>query len=468
MDYQNYADGFFATACVLSVEKEGDEYGDIRIVAGNDKFIAMVEQPSYVIGNNGSVNKFEPGSIYYKYLPRTPDFEDKCYKAAILKKPTHTYIHISTVDIWFNMFFLPVDHQDGDKFYCVYLTEPCDIDDIDTSASSSSSVAEDVLKTCIKLRGNGTFGEKIKGVIADLRKLCGAEVCSVILVNKEKGLSKILASDKAENSTIKTLSQSVNMFDVVMSWEEMIGERDSIIVKSEKDLEYAKEVNYPWYQTLVESDVKSIVIFPLRNNKELLGFIWTTNFDVKHTLRIKEMLELSTFFISSEIANYMMFERIKNISFTDMLTGINNRNAMNNKVSEIISGEYVFNKPYGIVFADLNGLKRVNDEIGHSAGDLLLKKAGLTLQEVFVEDEAYRAGGDEFMVIAEGYSKEEFDKKVNELRKKASDPENVCFSVGSVYNDTGMDIRDVMSLADELMYKDKEKYYIEHPERKYR
>ena len=120
------------------------------------------------------------------------------------------------------------------------------------------------------------------------------------------------------------------------------------------------------------------------------------------------MLELSTFFISSEIANYMMFERIKQISFTDMLTGINNRNAMNNKVSEIISGEYVFNKPYGIVFADLNGLKRVNDEIGHSAGDLLLKKAGLTLQEVFVEDEAYRAGGDEFMVIAEGYTKEEY------------------------------------------------------------
>lgn len=60
------------------------------------------------------------------------------------------------------------------------------------------------------------------------------------------------------------------------------------------------------------------------------------------------------------------------------------------------------------------------------------------------------------------------EKKLLTLWEKASDPDNVCFSFGYCYNDSGMDIRDAMRIADEEMYKDKEKYYFEHPERKYR
>ncbi|MCR5847864.1 MAG: sensor domain-containing diguanylate cyclase, partial [Lachnospiraceae bacterium] len=404
---------------------------------------------------------------YDKYLPRTPDFEDKCYNSAVLKKPIHTYIHLNVCNLWFNMFFLPIDYEEENKCYCVYSTEPTEVNDIDTS-SGASNTANDVLKTCIKLRGTDDFIKTANEVIGDVRVLCGAEVCTLLIVDEENGTSKILASSKAENSTIKTLSQNVNMYDIVMSWIDTIGERDSIIIRNKKDLEYAKEVNFPWYQTLVESEVKSIVIFPLRHNKELLGFIWATNFNTENTQRIKETLELTTFFISSEIAGYKMLKRLEQISYADLLTGINNRNAMNNRVTEIVTGKKKITEPYGIVFADLNGLKRVNDEIGHAAGDLMLKKAGLALQEVFVDGEVYRAGGDEFMVIAIGGSEEEFNRKIDELREKAGDPENVCFSVGSIFNDSNEDIRDVMRKADEAMYRDKDKYYEEHPERKYR
>lgn len=53
--------------------------------------------------------------------------------------------------------------------------------------------------------------------------------------------------------------------------------------------------------------------------------------------------------------------------------------------------------PYGIIFADLNGLKICNDTKGHKAGDELLKKAAALLKEIFNEDEIYRSGGDEAM-----------------------------------------------------------------------
>ena len=76
MDFQNFVDGFNSTACVISVEKKDKGYGDIRIVAGNQKFIETAEHPAYATAPDAAENKFVPGSLYDKYLPKTPDFED--------------------------------------------------------------------------------------------------------------------------------------------------------------------------------------------------------------------------------------------------------------------------------------------------------------------------------------------------------------------------------------------------------
>ena len=164
----------------------------------------------------------------------------------------------------------------------------------------------------------------------------------------------------------------------------------------------------------------------------------------------------------------MLLEQLETMSTVDMLTDVYNRNAMNNKVSDFVTSSDDNAEPFGIVFTDLNGLKRVNDSDGHFAGDLLLKKAAILLQEVFSGDEIFRAGGDEFMMIVSGSTEQEFEKKIQTLRDKANDPENVCFAIGSCYDANGRDIRRAMHIADEQMYKDKENYYKLHPERKHR
>lgn len=85
----------------------------------------------------------------------------------------------------------------------------------------------------------------------------------------------------------------------------------------------------------------------------------------------------------------------------------------------------------------------------------------------YFEDKCFRAGGDEFMVIS-CCDRFAFEGKIDKLRSMASNPDNVCFSVGCFYNDSDADIRDAMRIADEEMYKDKDRYYSDHPERKYR
>lgn len=465
MDFQKYVDGFYSSACVVSVEKKDGGCGDIRIVACNQKFIETSVNPAYA--PDMPAREFIPDQLYDVYLPKTPDFEDKCFRAAVGKKTIHTYIHIPTVDLWFNLSFIPVEGGTADLCYCAYTSERAAVNDINITSSGFAGISNDVLKTCIKLRGANEFRKTMNEVIGDIRELCGSEVCTVLLVNQDDATCSILAQSRAENSKIRALNQYNNLYDIVMSWVDTIGERDSIIIKNEKDMAYVKEVNPLWYESLKDSNVKSIVIFPMRHRGQLLGFIWTTNINVENVQKIKDTLELTTFFITSEIASYKMVKQLEKVSYTDLLTGIKNRNSMNDMVDSIVAGEASVKAPYGVIFADLNGLKRVNDEDGHAAGDLLLKKAGLVLQEVFIEDNVYRAGGDEFMVIAAG-SRESFEKKLQTLREKASDPDNVCFSFGYCYNDSGMDIRDAMRIADEEMYKDKEKYYFEHPERKYR
>ena len=141
----------------------------------------------------------------------------------------------------------------------------------------------------------------------------------------------------------------------------------------------------------------------------------------------------------------------------DLLTGVNNRNAMNNDVDQ-----FVWSKTLGIVFADLNGLKRVNDKEGHDAGDLLLKNAALALQRIFVGSKIYRSGGDEFLVIAPDITEDDLNQRVKALHKVSESPDSPSFAIGSVFSNKETDIRKMMQTADELMYQNKAQYYDQH------
>jgi len=468
MDHQMLADSFEAMTLVAAVEKTSDGgYGEIRIAAANQKYIDFIEQmnncPPELKGKF-----FVPGELYEKFFLKDMSFEDLCWRSAVKKQPIHTYFHINTPELWFNAFVMPLSYEDNGICYCTFTAKITDLADIDLKSTHSVGTSDDVLRTCIKLHETKDFKKTLDEVIHDIRLICGAEVCTIMLIDNSTGSCSVLATNIMPGSKLKRVTQFVNFYDIALSWLDTIGDSDCLIIKNEKDMKYISEVNNPWYLTLEEAGVDSVVLFPLRYNNEVLGFIWATNFDTKNTLRIKETLELTTFFLSSQIASYKMLQRLEHLSYTDILTGVKNRNAMNNRVMDIVSGELFLTVPFGVVFADLNGLKIVNDLYGHNAGDILLKKAAIILEEVFDTGDVYRAGGDEFMIIIEGCGKDELERKVDDLRLRTVDNEEVSFAVGSYYIDSGCDIRLAMHCADENMYKDKERYYSENPDKKIR
>jgi len=462
MDFEKLLSGHKNKACIMSVEKlPDDRYGNIRIVAGNaahcDDMLKMMQRP------------FIPYSPYEMYFPKDKNFEDFCYKSAILGKTLHSYVELPQMGLWLNMFLLPLESNKEDTGYCLYSYEVTPQVDSEQRASLSADTSSLVLQTCIKLRGSNNKRAVFNEVVEDIRRICDSEHCCILLTDSEKKKCTNLAESLVPDCGLLPMDDYLDedFYNLTLTWKDTIGDSTCLIIKDKNDMEWLRSVNPLWYESLNNAFVRNLVLFPLNYNDETLGYMWALNFNADNTVKIKETLELTSFFIASEIANYLLLQKLEMMGSMDVLTGVKNRNAMNNRIIDVVAGKEPIGSPYAVVFADLNGLKRVNDENGHDKGDDLLKRAASILQEVFPKAEIYRAGGDEFMLIEPSTDGAVLAGQVETLISRAEE-KNVHFAVGTYIVREGEDIRTAMRVADERMYGSKKEYYENHPERKYR
>ena len=181
------------------------------------------------------------------------------------------------------------------------------------------------------------------------------------------------------------------------------------------------------------------------------------------------------FFTLTQLLNYFIFmtksfaqrkeyASLSQIAYIDNLTGLSNRVSCDKKLSEIDSSEDNF----AIISLDLNGLKEVNDNAGHPAGDRLLKSFSSALVSTFdKKGDVFRIGGDEFLVITSTLDASGITALLKELDNKLSvldeqDPEiNHSVSYGFAFrNETDeKDSHTVSMLADKRMYDYKTTYY---------
>lgn len=464
MDFQSFVDMMDVMTCIISVEtKEDGSYGEIRIVTGNPAYIKSIEYADESAPQM-LTNNFVPNSLYQNYFPTDPNFEDFCFRCAVLKQPMHTYVHPERYDFWFNLFMMPLGSE-GNLHYCTYSQTVSKYVDSEQMSNKSASIANEVLNTCIKLRCSTNFQHTMDEIISDIRKMCDAQSCVILLTEPETRKCTILCESRNEYSLLPTMKYDMrdDFYDLTETWKDTINGTNGLLIKSRNDWEYLQEKNPEWYDSLIKSKVESIALFPLVFNEEVLGYIWACNFDTEKSVQIKETLELTIYFVASEIANHKLMDRLKILSSIDMLTGVMNRNEMNNRVDTLRTGDSAL-RGLGIVFADLNGLKRVNDNEGHDAGDLLIKNAAMVLQNVFIGDQIFRAGGDEFMVLMTFTTEDVIKQKIDKAKKLSKKYGNVSFALGYSYQNDASDITGALKLADQKMYEDKAKYYLEHPE----
>jgi diguanylate cyclase (GGDEF)-like protein len=85
---------------------------------------------------------------------------------------------------------------------------------------------------------------------------------------------------------------------------------------------------------------------------------------------------------------------------TDPLTGLGNLRALQRELANLLDVQKRYQRPFGLLLMDIDGLKRINDSHGHQAGDRVLMQVGMSLRRsVRSVDTAARIGGDEFCVL---------------------------------------------------------------------
>ena len=483
MNYMDFVSALHHRACVIAIRLQADrKKAQISIEAANDAYLESVGKKD---------EKFVPGLPYTNYIQYDPNFETMCVRCATANRSIHQYVNAGLYNAWLDLYMLPLVSEDEDVLYCLFSYEMNTNPDSEKLLDISANTAIQALKTSLKLRETDDFQAAMDSIIKDIRKLCDSSACSILLTDFEAHKCSILCVDHDDSfsDTDDDIVFMEEFYEVAETWRDLMAGSNCYIVADENDMKKVEEKDPKWAASLKISGIRNVVLYPLRLNNKILGYIWATNFNVKKIRTIKDVMEINAFLLSAEIGNHQMFEKMEMMSRHDMLTGLLNRNAMNNRIEEWKNGDGTEesitentgltnkglintgldntgsnNNGYGVVFVDVNGLKRVNDNYGHTAGDELIISVANILKEIFTDCEIYRAGGDEFMIIADNCPRERFEQMVSKIREKEREAEAAQFAVGAFYDDLGHDIRKALKAADSEMYKDKAGFYKEHPE----
>ncbi|MCF2538587.1 MULTISPECIES: GGDEF domain-containing protein [Streptomyces] len=167
--------------------------------------------------------------------------------------------------------------------------------------------------------------------------------------------------------------------------------------------------------------------------------------------------------VAAGLAQTERLEEARRLAFTDALTGLANRRAVDVRLEEAVERHRVDGVVVSLVVCDLNGLKRVNDTQGHAVGDRLLERFGSVLSlcgAMLPGALAARLGGDEFCLLAVGSPADDVVKAADQLCRRAAElelGEGVACGVASTEDPIGTvrSARRLFRLADAAQYRAK-------------
>ena len=239
------------------------------------------------------------------------------------------------------------------------------------------------------------------------------------------------------------------------------------IPDTSKEKEFSNKVDI-----ITGFQTKSIIAVPLIYRDKVYGVIEIINPVDGTFFSTEELFILQTIadFSAIAFANATLYENVIQLSFTDSLTGIYNRNKFDQ-----ITGQWASVEPNGrrkpekqhisAIVVDLNDFKEINDTFGHMAGDNVLKAAAAFFKNCIREDDIlFRFGGDEFVILLQCETGDQLisaERRIIELledgnRKELVEGIKVGYSIGHAMG-LRTDINKIVENADSHMYLSKNK-----------
>ena len=211
------------------------------------------------------------------------------------------------------------------------------------------------------------------------------------------------------------------------------------------------------------------IIAPLMHHGSLRGFIGCGSklheggFDDADI----QIFSILVNIISISISNAQMYEDVKEMSFTDAMTGLNNYRYFENRLIEEINRSMRNKTMVSLLMLDIDDFKNYNDELGHQAGDEALRTVGWILKNTVRDgDIVSRYGGEEFAIIMPGMEKDLVEILAERIRSKIEEfpfykqhvqPKgNLTISLGgSTFPNDASNFETLINKADQALYYSK-------------
>ena len=238
--------------------------------------------------------------------------------------------------------------------------------------------------------------------------------------------------------------------DYISEWNrkfELDGE--FFITSLDKDL----AVDSPEYRILKDQGIESLAVAPLRKEGQIIGFLGVDN--PTESTDDLTLLRSVCSFVLEEMERRRLIQNLELFSYTDLLTGLQNRNSYI-KMLDKLSNQQL--RSLGVIYIDINGMKKINDSNGHEYGDKVIKKVADILKSR-VGREAYRVGGDEFTVLCVDIGKQDFRVLTEKLIRDFNNNKEYDVSIGHTWKEGNVSAEEEILKADDFMYAEKQRYY---------
>ncbi len=282
-----------------------------------------------------------------------------------------------------------------------------------------------------------------------------ADFWALLMVEPDRQYLYYVSGDGVEDPRLTDMR--VKMGDGLAGWVARNGET-LIIPEADRDTRLAAAARNTNFA------VRSAIGLPIRGRKETHGVlaIFNPHMDQQSDYAIA-FLNILVDYAAIAIENAQEVARAQRLTITDDVTDLFNSRHLYSELERTLEYSRTQAKPLSLVFLDLDRFKRVNDEHGHLVGSELLGKVGRRIRELCrPTDLCFRFGGDEFVVLMPGSTREEALRMTQSIHANLA---RTVFKVGAglelnieasagiaAYPGDGRTTHAILSAADRRMY----------------
>lgn len=310
------------------------------------------------------------------------------------------------------------------------------------NALGSEYVLKKIVKSIYENDDMDYIFDKLISVIGDE---LGADRTFVVLVRDKK----LFATNEYCTVGVDSIKDKFQGLDLnsIKNWTKAFLRHESVIIK---DIELIRHSSPDEYHLLKQKEINSLVIVPFFSSGLLKGYMEIDNPTPNKIYNIEYLLLSLSYFLTSKFELMQEKTILKKLSYTDKMTGLDNKNAYISEVMKMKSSEEI--SVGGIIFCDLNNLKITNDIFGHIMGDKLIISFAKSIQRIFKDCKSYRVGGDEFVIICEFATEKQFNNRLEEFKDYIEKDRNISAAVGGYWFTNPKIVDQALEYADQNMY----------------